>query len=70
MKVHRFLMGLDPKIKTMVNVLNSKMLEEAYEIAKREDNNLGIKKTFVNYKLLDDKDKEIHWKNHNAKHQA
>jgi len=60
MKVYRFLVGLDPKIKTMVNVLNPKMLEEMYELAKREESNLGIKKIFVNYKILDEKDKEIH----------
>jgi len=70
MKVHRFLMGLDPKIKTMVNFLNPKTFEEAYDLAKREESNLEIKKTFVNYNLLDEKDKEIHRKNHSVEHQA
>lgn len=62
MKVHSFLVGLDPKIKTMVNVLIPKMLKEAYELGKREDDNLVINKIFINYNLLDEKDKEIYQK--------
>jgi len=50
-KVHRFLVRIDPKIKTVVNVLSPKMLEEAYDLSKREEGNLGIKKTFINYNL-------------------
>jgi len=63
-------MGLDPTINIVVNVLNPKMLEELYDLAKREESNLGIKNTFVNHKIQDEKDKEIHQKNHSAKHQA
>jgi len=51
MKVHRFLVGLDPKIKIVVSILNPKMQEEAYDLVKREESNLGIKNTFLNYKL-------------------
>jgi len=43
MKVHRFLVGLDPKINIMVNVLNPKMLQEVYDLSKRLESNLGIK---------------------------
>lgn len=70
MKVHRFLIGLNPTIKTIVNVLNPKTLEEAYDPTKREESNLGITKTFINYKLSDEKDKKIHRKNQNVENQA
>ena len=46
------------------------MIEEAYNLDKREERNLGIKKTFVNYNLLDDKDKKIYQKSKSANHQA
>ena len=35
LKVHRFLMGLDSKIKTVFIVLNPKTLEQAYDLDKR-----------------------------------
>ena len=63
MKVHRFLVGLDPKIKTIVTILIPKTLEEAYDLSKREESNLSTKRTFVNYKLQDEKDKEAYQKN-------
>ena len=37
--------------------------EEAYDLAKREESNLSIKRTFVDYKLQDEKDKEAYKKN-------
>lgn len=57
MQVHRFLIGLDPKIKIVVNMLSSKMLEKAYDLTKREERNLTIKKTFLKYNILDEEDK-------------
>lgn len=35
-KVHKFLVGLDPKIKIVVNILSPKTLEEDYDLVKRE----------------------------------
>lgn len=67
MKVHRFLVGLDPKINTFVNILSPKTLEEAYDLAKREESNLSLKRTFVDYKHQDGKDKEAYKKNKDAK---
>ena len=53
-----------------MNVLSPKILKEAYDLAKREEDNLGIKKTLKNYSISDEKDKEIHHKNKSAEHQA
>lgn len=46
------------------------MLEEEYDLAKREEGNLGIKKTFVRYNLLDEKDKEIYQKSKSVENQV
>jgi len=65
MKVHRFFIELESKTKIVVNVLSLKMLEEAYDLAKREEETLGIKKTFINYNILDKKYKKIYQKSKN-----
>jgi len=69
LKVHQFLVGLDSKIKTVVNVLNPKTLEQAYDLAKRAESNLGITKTLMNY-APNEKDKEPFQKNRGAEQQA
>lgn len=70
MKVHGFFVGLDPKIRAIVNVLRIEMLEEVYDLAKKEEGNFYIKNTFINYSLLDEKDKEIYQKSKNVEHQV
>jgi len=69
LKVHRFLVGLDSKIKTMVNVLNPKTLKQAYDLVKRAKSNFGITKTLMNY-APDEKDKEPFIKKRGAEQQA
>jgi len=53
----------------MVNVLNPKTLEQAYDLAKRAESNLVITKTLMNY-ATNEKDKEPFRNNKGAKQQA
>lgn len=46
MNVYQFLVGLDIRIKIFVNLSNPKTLDEAYDLAKKEEGNLGIKWSF------------------------
>jgi len=68
-KFHQFLMGLDSKIKTMVNFINPKTLEQAYDLAKRAKSNLVIIKTLMNY-VSDKKYKEHFQRSRGTKQQA